>query len=284
MGRMDSEWKACSAWYTCETLPLNSVVCLPSSPEPQHSIMPSIVAPDDPDKELTAGRSSSSPPLSPGSVANPSESSFVTGATADAPGYQSVMDDLSFGGGTSVPQPPHFAEYLANLSSHEDSDENTEILQNATSANNPGQKKKNKQGFVFGSRYNMQNTPYTNPDDYEKKYPPDEPFKCLDSNARVWKVYLDEAKMMDDDMVEAWRDTIDLLLIFAGLFSAVVTTLVVQSSQSLQPDYSQISAVLLTELVSIQRAMAEGASITTVPESAQNFGFQSGYSINGCPG
>ncbi|TFY50646.1 hypothetical protein EVG20_g11404, partial [Dentipellis fragilis] len=115
-----------------------------------------------------------------------------------------------------------------------------------------------------------QNMQYTNPDDYEQRYPPDEVFKTLDPNARVWKVYLDEAKMVDDDVMEAWRDTIDVLLVFAGLFSAVVTTFVVQSSQSLQPDYSQVSAMLLTELVGLQRAAANGISVNTVPVSAQN--------------
>ncbi|KAA1470890.1 hypothetical protein DENSPDRAFT_858620 [Dentipellis sp. KUC8613] len=123
---------------------------------------------------------------------------------------------------------------------------------------------------MFGVRHNAQNFQYLNPDNYEQKYPVDELGKCLDDNARVWKVYLDEAKMMDDDMVEAWKDTVDVLLVFAGLFSAVVTTLVVQSSQSLQPDYSQVSAMLLTELVGLQRAMADGVSANTVAASAQN--------------
>ncbi|TFY52026.1 hypothetical protein EVG20_g10737 [Dentipellis fragilis] len=142
-------------------------------------------------------------------------------------------------------------------------DEPSAMVQNSEES---GQKKKH----VFGVPRYPHNIQYNNPDDYEQKYPPDEVFKTLDSNARVWKVYLDEAKMVDDDMVEAWRDTIDVLLVFAGLFSAVVTTFVVQSSQALQPDYSQVSAVLLTELVGLQRAAANGASADTVPMSAQN--------------
>ncbi|KAA1473338.1 hypothetical protein DENSPDRAFT_872744 [Dentipellis sp. KUC8613] len=137
-----------------------------------------------------------------------------------------------------------------------------------------GQKQKNRK--MFGVSHKKQDTQYLNPDDYEKKYAMDEDGKCLEPNARVWKVYLDEAKVMDDDMVEAWKDTIDVLLVFAGLFSAVVTTFVVQSSQSLQPDYSQISAMLLTELVGLQRAMADGVSPSVVSVSQQNAtsGFQ----------
>ncbi len=76
-------------------------------------------------------------------------------------------------------------------------------------------------------------------------------------------------------MVEESRDTVDVLLVFvsdwtarwltrtninckAGLFSAVVTTFIVQTSQNLQVSYSQMSALLLFELVSVQRAIARG--------------------------
>ncbi|TFY56199.1 hypothetical protein EVG20_g9023 [Dentipellis fragilis] len=141
----------------------------------------------------------------------------------------------------------------------------TRLAQNAYASDG-----KRKSRRTFGVQHNTQSTYYVNPDDYEKKYPSDEPFKCLEPNARVWKVYLDEAKMVDDDMVEAWRETIDILLVFAGLFSAVVTTFLVQSSQSLQPNYSQVSAMLLTELVGLQRAMASGISVSSVAMSAQN--------------
>ncbi|KAA1473306.1 hypothetical protein DENSPDRAFT_802371, partial [Dentipellis sp. KUC8613] len=124
--------------------------------------------------------------------------------------------------------------------------------------------------YMFGVRHNVQRSQYINPDDYEHKYPPDDFRQCLKPNARVWKVYFDEAKMMDDDMVEAWKDTIDVLLVFAGLFSAVVTTFVVQSSQSLKPDYSQVSAMLLTEMVGLQRALSDGVSPSMIPVSQQN--------------
>lgn len=56
----------------------------------------------------------------------------------------------------------------------------------------------------------------------------------------------------------------------AGLFSAVVTTFVVQTSQSLTPDWGQTSASLLTELVALQRAAAENIPISDVPRSPMN--------------
>ena len=85
-------------------------------------------------------------------------------------------------------------------------------------------------------------------------------------------------------MVEGWRDTLDVLLVFvsivqllrlvatdsfsqAGLFSSVVTTFVVQSSQALQTDYAQISVTLLSEMIAIQRAWANGSPVSDVPRS-----------------
>ncbi|KAL1690011.1 hypothetical protein GGG16DRAFT_126018 [Schizophyllum commune] len=107
-----------------------------------------------------------------------------------------------------------------------------------------------------------------NPFDYEQKYDEDEYCKEMAPNARFWRVYLDEAHIYDAEMIEGWRDTLDVLLVFAGLFSAVVTTLVVQSSTALKPDYAQISASLMIELIGIQRALAKGSEIDAVSPSA----------------
>jgi hypothetical protein len=54
----------------------------------------------------------------------------------------------------------------------------------------------------------------TPPDDYDKRYPPDEFGQEMGPGARVWRVYLDEAELFDRDMVEGWKDGIDVLLVF----------------------------------------------------------------------
>ncbi|SJK98234.1 uncharacterized protein ARMOST_01495 [Armillaria ostoyae] len=71
----------------------------------------------------------------------------------------------------------------------------------------------------------------------------------------------------DANMVEDSRDSVDVLLVFAGLFSAVVSTFVTQASQGLSADYTQMSASFLFELVAIQRALASGATVDTVNSS-----------------
>ncbi|KAI5892248.1 uncharacterized protein SCHCODRAFT_02625663 [Schizophyllum commune H4-8] len=102
--------------------------------------------------------------------------------------------------------------------------------------------------------------------DYEKKYAPDAHGEELSSNARIWSVYNDEAQIADTELVKGLNGTLDVLMVFAGLFSAVVTTFVAQSSQALNPDYAQMTTSLLYELTRVQRAMATGAPINDIPE------------------
>lgn len=89
-------------------------------------------------------------------------------------------------------------------------------------------------------------------------------------NATVWQTYMREGSKIDIRMVGECRENLDVLLVFAGLFSAVVTTFIVQTYQSLQADYTQASAMLLFELVSIQRALANGTPLDTIPKSSSN--------------
>ncbi|KAK0459905.1 hypothetical protein IW261DRAFT_1290017, partial [Armillaria novae-zelandiae] len=105
---------------------------------------------------------------------------------------------------------------------------------------------------------------------YEEKYPEDKICAETGPNARVWKTYVDESKNRDARMDRESRESLDVLLVFAGLFSAVVTTFVAQTSQSLQADYAQVSASLLFEMVLIQRAIANGSSLDNVPVSSLN--------------
>ncbi|KAK0493132.1 hypothetical protein EDD18DRAFT_1289637 [Armillaria luteobubalina] len=108
------------------------------------------------------------------------------------------------------------------------------------------------------------------PFNYEEKYPEDKIYEETAPNARVWRTYVDESKIHDARMVGESRDRVDVLLVFAGLFSAVVTTFVSQTSQSLQADYAQISASLLFEMVLIQRAITNGSSLDNIPVSSLN--------------
>ncbi|KAF5332361.1 hypothetical protein D9758_016943 [Tetrapyrgos nigripes] len=106
--------------------------------------------------------------------------------------------------------------------------------------------------------------------DYTKKYPVDELGKEVSKNARVWKVYLDEAEETDREMLSGFRDTLDALLVFAALFSAVVTSFVISTVESLQPDYSQITAMLLVEQNLLLRAAGNPTAIGNVKTALVN--------------
>ncbi|KIY61418.1 hypothetical protein CYLTODRAFT_321756, partial [Cylindrobasidium torrendii FP15055 ss-10] len=100
--------------------------------------------------------------------------------------------------------------------------------------------------------------------DYTKKYPPDKRYEELHNDARVWRTYNDEAAIFDTEMVGEAADSLDILLVFAGLFSAVLTTFVAQTSQSLSTDNTAVTVSLLVELVSVQRVGFAGGPISDI--------------------
>ncbi|KAG8765286.1 hypothetical protein FRC12_007594 [Ceratobasidium sp. 428] len=82
----------------------------------------------------------------------------------------------------------------------------------------------------------------------------------LGKNARFWKTYLKEAYRWDADMVDGWNKSLDLILIFAALFSAISTAFVIESSKSLQPDPAETSAQTLSVISLTLLAMANAQS------------------------
>ncbi|EEB98286.1 hypothetical protein MPER_02234, partial [Moniliophthora perniciosa FA553] len=53
---------------------------------------------------------------------------------------------------------------------------------------------------------------------------------------RSWEKLMAEVEKYDDGMVKNWKEDIDTLLVFAGLFSAVVTAFLIESYQWLSED------------------------------------------------
>ncbi|KAH8809652.1 hypothetical protein DL96DRAFT_1821895 [Flagelloscypha sp. PMI_526] len=103
--------------------------------------------------------------------------------------------------------------------------------------------------------------------DYEQKYPLDPQGKEARPEARVWATYLDEAEMYDHDMIQSFRDTIDSLLVLAGLFSAIVATFVAQTSQSLKPDFTQLNLLIQIEQTALLRTGGNVSAMNNIPIS-----------------
>ncbi|KAF9059250.1 hypothetical protein BDP27DRAFT_1152904, partial [Rhodocollybia butyracea] len=108
--------------------------------------------------------------------------------------------------------------------------------------------------------------------DYTLKYPAeDEHYQELGDEARIWRVYADEAATFDSDMVGELSDSLDIFFVFAGLFSAVLTTFVAQTSQSLSQDPTQLSASYLSELTMLVRANGNSTAISNIPLTSTTF-------------
>ncbi|KAK7045548.1 hypothetical protein VNI00_007380 [Paramarasmius palmivorus] len=73
-----------------------------------------------------------------------------------------------------------------------------------------------------------------------------------EENARIWQIYMDEATKADTAMLEGWNRSLDVLLVFTGLFSAVLTTFIIQSYQVMIPDPADDTNALLSELILLQ--------------------------------
>ncbi|KAL1711925.1 hypothetical protein EV715DRAFT_214620 [Schizophyllum commune] len=98
---------------------------------------------------------------------------------------------------------------------------------------------------------------------YEDKYEDDALGEELGDDARIWRVMLDEGRANDAAMLQRFRDHLDVDLVFAGLFSAVLTTFVAQTSQT-PSDTGDTTIALLLELIAIQRAWANNPRVNDV--------------------
>ncbi|KAF5333032.1 hypothetical protein D9758_017227 [Tetrapyrgos nigripes] len=105
---------------------------------------------------------------------------------------------------------------------------------------------------------------------YTHKYQADKFGKEARENARVWKFYLDEAETFDDEMLKGFRDTLDALLVFVALFSAVVTSFVISTVVNLQPDYAKITASLMLEQNQLLCAARSTTTLQSVPQASVN--------------
>ncbi|KAG7090369.1 hypothetical protein E1B28_009489 [Marasmius oreades] len=63
-----------------------------------------------------------------------------------------------------------------------------------------------------------------------------------------WNVIMKTVDALDEDLVKGYREDIDTLLVFAGLFSAVVTAFTVESYKWLEEDPADKTVALLTQI------------------------------------
>ncbi|KAG2741743.1 hypothetical protein P692DRAFT_201755063, partial [Suillus brevipes Sb2] len=72
-----------------------------------------------------------------------------------------------------------------------------------------------------------------------------------DDRSRFWGLYRRVAEEHDNEFLERYTSDMDIVLVFSGLFSAVSTSFIVAMESNLNPDPSDTTHALLTQLVQI---------------------------------
>ncbi|KAF8607216.1 hypothetical protein BDV93DRAFT_303848 [Ceratobasidium sp. AG-I] len=86
----------------------------------------------------------------------------------------------------------------------------------------------------------------------------DKPGEELAHDATIWKLYLEEAEEHDQELVKSRHGSLDMLLLFAALFSAILTAFLIESKDLLQQDPADASAALLLMVVQSQQRIELG--------------------------
>ncbi|CAE7143876.1 unnamed protein product [Rhizoctonia solani] len=68
----------------------------------------------------------------------------------------------------------------------------------------------------------------------------------MGKDARVWKIYVKEADKWDEELIDGWNRSLDVILVFAALFSAISAAFIIESSKMLtdDPNTTTLNALL----------------------------------------
>ncbi|KAF8269084.1 hypothetical protein EI94DRAFT_1682287, partial [Lactarius quietus] len=97
---------------------------------------------------------------------------------------------------------------------------------------------------------------------------PDGESNFSDGSEPLFSMYLERAEEEDQKMAESWKGDAEGILLFTGLFSAVVATLLQVSIPNLQPSSQDISAFYLANIY--QLLSKENGSLVIIPPSLSN--------------
>ncbi|KAG8688481.1 hypothetical protein FRC11_005375, partial [Ceratobasidium sp. 423] len=108
----------------------------------------------------------------------------------------------------------------------------------------------------------------------QSKFKPGEPFRDplsgdkpgeeFSRDATVWKLYRNEAEEYDQELVKGRHASLDVLLLFAALFSAILTAFLMESKNQLQQDPADTAAALL--LIIAQNQVDGGSSSSSTEQ------------------
>ncbi|KZT04552.1 uncharacterized protein LAESUDRAFT_761108 [Laetiporus sulphureus 93-53] len=95
------------------------------------------------------------------------------------------------------------------------------------------------------------------------------------SNARLtddtWQAFIEEASKEQDRYIKAWNTEMDTLLLFAALFSAVLTAFVVESYQELQVDTGSETVEVLQQILGTLQSIQGTVGTSGVSTDVSDF-------------
>ncbi|QRV96303.1 hypothetical protein RhiJN_24321 [Ceratobasidium sp. AG-Ba] len=97
------------------------------------------------------------------------------------------------------------------------------------------------------------------------------PGRELAPEATVWEMYVEEAKEHDNELVKGENDNLDMMLLFAALFSAILTAFIIESKNLLQPDSADVSVTLLLAIAQSQQRIEQGTPQVLPPIEMPDF-------------
>ncbi|KAF8595971.1 hypothetical protein BDV93DRAFT_395616, partial [Ceratobasidium sp. AG-I] len=105
----------------------------------------------------------------------------------------------------------------------------------------------------------------------------------LRPSAAVWRMYREEAMEHDEELVNGQNQNLDMMLLFAALFSAVLSAFLIESKKLLEQDPADASLKLLLLIAQSQQRIEQGAPrAISPPIELPNFSVsQSARWING---
>ncbi|KII84758.1 hypothetical protein PLICRDRAFT_117235, partial [Plicaturopsis crispa FD-325 SS-3] len=77
------------------------------------------------------------------------------------------------------------------------------------------------------------------------------------ADAPIWTTYVQEASEQDKDQIEKWDKNMDVILVFAGLFSAILTAFIIEFYKLLQQDPQDTTNALLQNVTATLQAILQ---------------------------
>ncbi|PPR00955.1 hypothetical protein CVT24_000262 [Panaeolus cyanescens] len=90
----------------------------------------------------------------------------------------------------------------------------------------------------------------------------------LSEDAKVWTTYLELTKSKGEELMRIWNSDLDTILIFAGLFSAILTAFLIETRKGLQRDNQDTTNILLELVIETLQSPQTASQEVTVSQNS----------------